>query len=136
MSEVIAVAGEKILIIEDNENQRLLYREELEALGYSVIEAADAMSGVQLVEEEQPHLVILDICMPGMDGLEALTRIHNINPRLPVIINTAYSSYQDQFIAWLADAYVVKSANVDELLEVVQRVLSERYGEGSKEAGE
>ncbi|MFA4030269.1 MAG: hypothetical protein GDYSWBUE_001911 [Candidatus Fervidibacterota bacterium] len=130
--EVMIVAGEKILIIEDNDMQRLLYREELEALGYSVIEAADAMRGIQLVEEEQPHLVILDICMPGMDGLEALTRIHNINPRLPVVINTAYSSYQDQFISWLADAYVVKSSNVDELLEVVQKVLRERYGEEAK----
>ncbi len=130
--EVMIVAGEKILIIEDNDMQRLLYREELEALGYSVIEAADAMRGIQLVEEEQPHLVILDICMPGMDGLEALTRIHNINPRLPVVINTAYSSYQDQFISWLADAYVVKSSNVDELLEVVQKVLRERYDEEAK----
>ncbi|MCS7253318.1 MAG: response regulator [Armatimonadota bacterium] len=123
------MAGEKILIIEDNDKQRLLYREELEALGYSVIEAANAVEGLRMVEEEQPNLVILDICMPGIDGLEALTRIHNINPTLPVVINTAYSSYQDQFISWLADAYVVKSSNVDELLETVQKVLRERSGE-------
>lgn len=128
------MAGEKILIIEDDENQRLLYREELEELGYKVIEAADAEEGLRLVEEERPILVILDICMPGMDGLEALTRIHNINPALPVIINTAYSNYQDQFISWLADAYVVKSADLDELLETVQKVLRERYGEVAEEA--
>lgn len=119
----------KILLIEDNANQRLLYREELEALGYEVIEAADGWEGLQKVEQEHPDLVILDICMPGMDGLEALTKIHDMDRTLPVVINTAYSSYQDQFISWLADAYVVKSADVDELVSTVQRVLEEHAGQ-------
>jgi len=120
------VAGEKILIIEDDENQRLLYKEELEEQGYRVIEAANAEEGLRLVEEENPDLVILDIWMPDMNGLEALTRIYEMNPNLPVIINTAYSAYQDRFTSWLAEAYVVKSADISELLDAVKRSLESR----------
>lgn len=123
------VAGEKILIIEDDDNQRLLYREELEELGYRVIEAANAEEGLRLVEEEKPDLVILDIWMPDMNGLEALTRIYDMNPNLPVIINTAYSAYQDRFTSWLAEAYVVKSADLSELINAVQRSLESRSKE-------
>ncbi|MFA4016464.1 MAG: hypothetical protein RUDDFDWM_001574 [Candidatus Fervidibacterota bacterium] len=120
------MAGEKILIIEDDENQRLLYKEELEEQGYRVIEAANAEEGLRLVEEENPDLVILDIWMPDMNGLEALTRIYEMNPNLPVIINTAYSAYQDRFTSWLAEAYVVKSADISELLDAVKRSLESR----------
>lgn len=123
------VAGEKILIIEDDDNQRLLYREELEELGYRVIEAANAEEGLRLVEEEKPDLVILDIWMPDMNGLETLTRIYDMNPNLPVIINTAYSAYQDRFTSWLAEAYVVKSADLSELINAVQRSLESRSKE-------
>jgi len=122
----VEVAGEKILIIEDDENQRLLYKEELEEQGYRVIEAANAEEGLRLVEEENPDLVILDIWMPDMNGLEALTRIYEMNPNLPVIINTAYSAYQDRFTSWLAEAYVVKSADISELLDAVKRSLESR----------
>jgi DNA-binding NtrC family response regulator len=125
----VKVAGEKILIIEDDDNQRLLYREELEELGYRVIEAANAEEGLRLVEEEKPDLVILDIWMPDMNGLETLTRIYDMNPNLPVIINTAYSAYQDRFTSWLAEAYVVKSADLSELINAVQRSLESRSKE-------
>jgi CheY-like chemotaxis protein len=58
--------------------------------------------------------------MPGMDGLEALARTLDQHPQLPVILNTAYSCYKDDFLSWGADAYLVKSADLTELLDKIR----------------
>ena len=62
--------------------------------------------------------------MPGMDGLEALPRILGIKEGLPVIMNTAYSQYQDSFMSWAADAYVVKSSDLTELKEKIKELVN------------
>ena len=77
-----------------------------------------------MVASEALDLVILDIRMPGMDGLEALPRILGIKEGLPVIMNTAYSQYQDSFMSWAADAYVVKSSDLTELKEKVKELVN------------
>jgi len=109
----------KILVIEDEKNLRLLYKQDLERDGYEVVTAADAPEGIRLVESEHPDL-------PGMDGLEAMGRVLDRHPRLPVVLNSAYSSYQDSFMSWAADAYVVKSADTDELRSRVRDLLDAR----------
>ena len=68
----------------------------------------------------------MDIRLPGMDGLEAMSRVLDRNPRLPIILNSAYSSYKDSFMSWSADAYVVKSADTGELRARVRELLSGR----------
>ena len=77
-----------------------------------------------MVAAEPLDLVILDIRMPGMDGLEALPRILGIKEGLPVIMNTAYTQYQDSFMSWAADAYVVKSSDLTELKEKVKELVN------------
>ncbi len=67
------------------------------------------------MDKTKPDLVILDTVMPVMDGMEALGRIIKKNRNVPIILNTAYSSYKDGFMSWGADAYVVKSADLGEL---------------------
>ena len=62
--------------------------------------------------------------MPGMDGLQTLTRIHDLNRRMPVILHSAYAAYKDQFVSWIADAYVTKSSNPDDLTRAVRAVLA------------
>ncbi|MGH7894814.1 MAG: response regulator [Candidatus Binatia bacterium] len=118
--------AQRILIIDDDDNQRLLYREELEGAGYEVVEARDGREGLACVESKGPDAVVLDINMPGMDGLHTLARIHDLNHRMPVILNSAYSAYKDQFVSWIADAYVTKSSNPSALRNAVRATLARR----------
>jgi CheY-like chemotaxis protein len=111
-----------ILVVDDDEAIRTLLQEELEEEGYKIIIARNAREALKIVEAEPLDLVILDIRMPGMDGLEALPRILGIKEGLPVILNTAYSQYQESFMSWAADAYVVKSSDLTELKEKVREL--------------
>ena len=113
-----------ILVVDDDEAIRTLLQEELEEEGYKVLIATNARDALKMVAAEALDLVILDIRMPGMDGLEALPRILGIKEGLPVIMNTAYSQYQDSFMSWAADAYVVKSSDLTELKEKVKELVN------------
>jgi DNA-binding response OmpR family regulator len=113
-----------ILVVDDDEAIRTLLQEELEEEGYKVLIATNARDALKLVAAEPLDLVILDIRMPGMDGLEALPRILGIKEGLPVIMNTAYSQYQDSFMSWAADAYVVKSSDLTELKEKIKELIN------------
>jgi len=114
----------KVLVVEDDANQRLLYEEELREEGYIVISSGDGREALQVARDENPDIVVLDINMPAMDGLDALSQLLETNPALPVIINTAYPGYQDSFTAWSADAYIVKSSDLTELKKTVAQLLS------------
>ena len=116
----------KILVIEDEKNLRLLYKQDLERDGYQVVTAATAPEGIAMVEAEHPDLVVMDIRLPGMDGLEAMSKVLEKHPRRPVVLNSAYSSYHENFMSWAADAYVVKSADTDELRARVRELLQSR----------
>ncbi|HZK13877.1 MAG TPA: response regulator [Desulfobaccales bacterium] len=113
-----------ILVVDDDEAIRTLLQEELEDEGYKVLIATNARDALKMVAAEALDLVILDIRMPGMDGLEALPRILGIKEGLPVIMNTAYSQYQDSFMSWAADAYVVKSSDLTELKTKVRELVN------------
>jgi two-component system, response regulator, stage 0 sporulation protein F len=113
-----------ILVVDDDEAIRTLLQEELEEEGYKVMIATNARDALKMVAAEPLDLVILDIRMPGMDGLEALPRILGIKEGLPVIMNTAYSQYQDSFMSWAADAYVVKSSDLSELKAKVKELVN------------
>ena len=113
-----------ILVVDDDEAIRTLLQEELEDEGYKVLIATNARDALKMVEAEPLDLVVLDIRMPGMDGLEALPRILGIKEGLPVIMNTAYSQYQDSFMSWAADAYVVKSSDLTELKEKIKELVN------------
>jgi CheY-like chemotaxis protein len=115
----------RLLIVEDDANQRLLYREAFEEDGCKVIEARDGRDALTCIQRDALDAVVLDIDLPGMDGLDTLTRIHNLKPRLPVILNTAYAAYKDRYVSWLADAYVIKSSSVDELKRAVFTTLDD-----------
>ncbi|HUX06235.1 MAG TPA: response regulator [Acidobacteriota bacterium] len=118
----------KILIVDDEQNLRLLYKKEFEKEGYEVILAKSGEEALRKFQEAAPHLVILDIKMPGLDGVETMSKMLSIDNKTPVILNTAYASYQDNFTTWAADAYVVKSSDMGELRNRVREILAERYG--------
>jgi two-component system response regulator (stage 0 sporulation protein F) len=113
-----------ILIVDDDDAIRMLIEMELSEEGYRVLTASNAKDALKMVEKEDLDLVILDIRMPGMDGLEALPRMLGLKQGLKVILNTAYSQYQESFMSWAADAYVIKSADLSELKAKVKELLS------------
>ena len=115
----------RILVVEDDDSQRLLYHDELAEAGYEVILAANGREALKKLDMAKPDLIILDIVMPVMDGMETLGRIIREHRDVPIILNTAYSSYKDDFMSWGADAYVVKSADLGELKAKVREILGE-----------
>ncbi len=113
-----------ILLVEDDKNQRLLYEQELQQEGYGIITATDGKDALEKVQEQLPDIVVMDINMPRMDGIEAMGRILCKNKKVPIIINTAYSNYKDSFMSWAADAYIVKSSDLSELKDKIKEVLT------------
>jgi len=118
-----------ILLVEDDANQALLYQGELEQEGYEVVIARNGREAVEMVEKSEPDIVVMDISMPGMDGIEAMGRILSEHNKLPVILNTAYASYKDNFLSWSADAYIIKSSDIGELKETIKKLLEKREAE-------
>ncbi|UCF30419.1 MAG: response regulator [bacterium] len=114
-----------ILVVDDEESIRLLYREELEEEGYRVICASDGEEALRKVKSDSPDLITLDIRMPGMDGIEVLQRIREMDTDIPVIMSTAYGEYRQDFNVWASDAYIIKTANLDELKKTISRLLGD-----------
>lgn len=121
----------KVLIVDDEPHLRLLYETELRRAGYQTMTASNADQGLEFVETMKPDLVILDIRMAGMDGIEALQRILERDNTIPVVLNTAFSSYRDNYLTWAADAYVTKSSDVTELIETVEGLLKGKMATSS-----
>jgi len=112
-----------ILFADDEESIRLLYREEFEEAGYTVVLAADGEEALQKFSETDPDLLVIDIKMPGMDGIELVGRIRETNTEVPVILCTAYGEYRQNLETWASDEYIVKSANLDGLISKVAELL-------------
>ena len=116
----------KLLVVDDDKNLRLLYEQELAEDGHDVALASSGREALEYLKNERPDLIILDISMPGMDGIEALGKILAKDKAMPVILNTAYSTYKENFMTWSADAYVVKSGDLTELRAKIKDVLKTR----------
>ncbi len=114
----------KILLVDDEESIHLLYRAELEGEGYMVHSALTGIEALQKFKIVSPDLVILDINMPGMNGIEVLRRIKEIHPKMPVVLCSAYHEYKQDIGAWASDDYIVKSADLADLKAAVRQLLS------------
>jgi len=113
-----------ILVVDDEKSLRTLYKRDLEGEGHEVIATGRASEALDAIESDTPDLVVLDIRLPEMDGLDLMARILERHRGLPIILNTAYSSYKDNFLSWAADAYVVKSSDTTELRQRVREILA------------
>ena len=116
-------AMKKILIVDDEESIRLLYKEELEEEGYVVEVAKDGEEALKQLSLFKPDLITLDIKMPGMNGIETLKRIREVERQLPIIMCSAYGEYKQDLTTWASDAYVVKCADLTELKSTIRRLL-------------
>ncbi len=113
----------KILVVDDEENIRELYREEFEEMGYAVTLVSDGNKALEALDKEKFDLVTLDMRMPDIDGIETLRKMKEKDGTLPIIICTAYEEYKHDFGSWCSDAYVVKSADTQLLRETVRKIL-------------
>ncbi len=114
----------RILLVDDEESIQLLYRGEFEDEGFEIDSAYNGVEALAKFQENPPDLVILDINMPGMNGIEVLRQMKELRAELPVILSSAYQEYKQDFGTWASEAYVVKSANMDELKVTVRKYLS------------
>jgi CheY-like chemotaxis protein len=113
----------RLLVVDDEENIRILFKEELEDEGYIVDVAASGEEAIEKIKENHFDLIILDIKMPGMDGITVLNKIKNMNKEQPVVLCSAYGELRQDFSSWVSDAYVVKSADLHELKETIKNLL-------------
>jgi DNA-binding response OmpR family regulator len=116
----------RILVVEDEQDLQDLYRLELEECGYDVEVCGDGDQAIAATAASKFDLVVLDIKMPKKDGTEVLHEIKKHNRDVPVILNSAYSTYKRDFSNWLADAYVVKSADLQELKSKINELIEAR----------
>jgi two-component system, cell cycle response regulator DivK len=124
------MAGELILIVEDNANNRMLVRDVLQSRGYQTAEAETAEDALTLARAARPALILMDIQLPGMNGMDALVRLRaDASTRdIPVMAVTASAMTHDRHKIMAAgfDAYQSKPLNVREFIEAVRTVLSAR----------
>ena len=117
---------EKILGVEDDLSLLRLYQDELTEEGYKVVLAKDGKEAMRKFGKESPDVVVMDICMPMMEGIQTMAAMQGNDRQVPVILNTASPQYKDDFMTWGAEAYVVKSSDLTELTHKMRELLKMR----------
>jgi two-component system response regulator (stage 0 sporulation protein F) len=109
----------RLLIVEDDESLRTLYEAEFREDGFEVAAVGTGQAALEKIRELRPAVLILDVCLPDRSGLEILRQGLEEWPGMAVVINTAFAGYRESFACWLADAYVIKSSDLEELKAAV-----------------
>ena len=121
------MANELILIVEDNEKNRKLARDILQVKGYRTIEAETAETGLEMAPKENPDLVLMDIQLPGMNGIQALKKLraNEATRAIPVLAFTASVMPQDRREIMDAgfDGFVAKPVNLKEFIAAIAKAL-------------
>jgi CheY-like chemotaxis protein len=117
----------RILLVEDNEDNRIIYRLTLQHFGYEVSEAGDGESGIRIATESLPDLILMDVSIPGIDGWEAtkILKAGERTARIPIVALTAHALAADRERAREVgcDAYLAKPVEPRKVVEEIERVL-------------
>ncbi len=118
-----------VLIIEDNESNMKLFHALLDAHGYNVLQATNGMGGLQMAREHRPNVIIMDMKLPDISGLEVTKRLKEDETLklIPVIAVTAFAMQGDQekFRGGGCDGYISKPISITKFLQILERVLAE-----------
>lgn len=118
------MSSKKVLVVDDEKHIRMLYQEELEGDGYIVATSDGEEPILAVLDREKPAVIVLDIKLgPNRSGLDLLQEIRSKDQSIPVILSTAYDSFQHDLKSIAADYYVVKSVDLTELKSKVALAL-------------
>ncbi|TMC80497.1 MAG: response regulator [Chloroflexi bacterium] len=128
MDEAIDGASFRVLVADDNEVAQRLCKRVLEKAGYPVLIAADGLQAVDIALRERPEMILMDVAMPGIDGLEAMRRIKTEIPTMPIVIASAHSmsSDRERFLAAGADNVLSKPFRLADLISIVEQLANAR----------
>ncbi|MFQ5637318.1 MAG: response regulator [bacterium] len=115
--------NDRILVLDGEEKLRNRYQHELQALGYQVITAGDSRIALEKIKCGSVDLVIMDLELPDGSGFDCLERLMSLRRQVKVVINTTDASYKEDFHSWIADAFLMKSADLNELTHTVNDIL-------------
>ncbi len=118
----------RVLIVDDEEELASIIAERLQFRGMDAQTALEGKKALKLVEESPPHIVVLDLMMPGLGGLEILKRIKTINKNLPVILLSGYGSKElaKEGMNLGAIDYVMKPCDIDSLIAKIQEAVEKK----------
>ena len=114
----------RVLFVDDESSIRALYQLELEGAGYLVRTAGNCRDALRLLADWNPHVAILDIKLGAESGLDLLRQVSEEYPSVRTLLLTAYSGYMDDFTSWLADVFILKTADTTQLLNAMNDLLS------------
>ncbi len=114
---------EKILVVDSNDEQRSLCEMALKGEGYEVVTVHNGWAALSETKARMPDVIVLDLMISDMDGVELLDKLISINRKLPIIIHTATEEFKDNFMTWCADAYIIKSSDLLELKDKIRELL-------------
>ena len=116
----------KVLLVDGDAVWASFCEAELRRDGHDVTLARDGYEALEDLRADPPDLVVTEIRLAGIDGLDLLARILDRHPRMPVILNSAVGGYRDNFLSWSADAYLLKSLDSAPLRAKVRELLEAR----------
>ncbi len=116
-----------VLVADDNDVAQRLCQRVLEKAGYTVLIAVDGLQAVDVAMKHRPSMILMDVAMPGIDGLEAMRRIKAAMPTMPIVIASAHSmaSDRERFLAAGADNVLSKPFRLADLVSIVQKLAME-----------
>lgn len=115
----------RILLVDDDKHIRLLFKEELEEEGYLIDLASDGFEALEKLKDRRFDLVVLDLRMPGMDGMETLAGVKRLDEGQRVILCSASGEQGPDLSAWASVHYAAKSADIKELKHAIRNLLGE-----------
>ena len=124
--------GPTVMIVDDDESYSALLSEELSDEGYRTVLVGNGAQAIEMLKSVRPDIIVLDLVMPVMSGMDALGPIVSKNREVPVIIHSSYPDFKESLKSWLADAYLVKSADFTEVKAVIRKLLAKKRPGDSK----
>ena len=127
-ASVVEIVPFTVLVADDNDVAQRLCKRVLEKAGYRVLIAADGLQAVDVALNQNPSMILMDVAMPGIDGLEAMRRIKVERPNLPIVIASAHSmaSDRERFLAAGADNVLSKPFRLTDLVSIVAGLAAQR----------